>query len=228
MPDDGRPSQSLDAVVVASRPEDVPVRRPAWRRWLDGERVAAVILLVLSVVFLRMSLDLGVTEDNQAAPGAFPTLVTGALVVFSVLWLVAPRRRTADGDGVPAALAGALTSSEGVPPPSTGAAGAADGDVAASGGFASDSKPARLIFVLAWTAVTIPFTERIGMIPLLFVYLNGLLLVVARASLWKSLLGTAIGLLLAAYGAYEAGIFLPDPLGLGQFLVDTVDAILGR
>ena len=179
------------------------------RLWANAERISAIVALCLSVGLLVASLSYGLEDGNQVAPGFFPSLVSGALVLLSSNWLFIAARTDA-------------TASEDVDP-IQGLVGHLVHDLDSPGrGRVEETEPPlerrRLLLVVLWTAVTVPFVDFAGMVPVLFVYVSGLLVSVAGVRLWKAVLTTFIAVLLVAYGAYEAGIYLPDPLGIGEFL----------
>lgn len=177
-----------------------------WRRrwpWLDGEVLFAALTLLLSAYFLYQSYRLGLTNGVQAAAGTFPALVSAGLVVCSGVWLYGTllrlRRSSATTDQDPAE--DRLTESN------TGATAIAP---------KSESATWRVLFVVVWSALLLPLTEAVGMVPMLLVYLTGLFWIVARTSIWKAAIIIAVVLALFAWGAYEARIYLPDPLRIGR------------
>ncbi|MCU1410980.1 MAG: hypothetical protein JWR04_1687 [Rhodoglobus sp.] len=195
--------------------------------WLIAERIAAIVILLLALYFLSVAVSYGLNDGAQAAPGTFPALAAAALVVLSVIWLFTakPLKKDVEDETPGEEVLDHYAHQEGAAQEELAEAAAHDAD--ATGALESDSHPIRLIFVLVWSAVALPFVEVIGMIPLLFVYLTGLFVVVAQLKWWKVMIFTALTLLLAAYGAYVGGIYLPDPIGIGPFLYGIVARIFG-
>lgn len=151
-----------------------------------ADRVAAAVVLAGSALALVVSVGYGLHSGNQIGPGFFPALVSASLAVLSVIWLV---------QGNTAAR-----------PDRT--------DDASTDEAIDGPGRTRILFVVAWSAVTAAFTERLGIVPVLTVYLAGLLIMVARTRPIRSIVLSLVGTLVACYGLQALGIFLPDPFGL--------------
>lgn len=155
-----------------------------------ADRIAAAVVLVASALALVVSVGYGLRSGNQIGPGFFPALVSAMLGVLSVIWLlqgdVAVRRPVAEDDDATASTDESI----------------------------DDAGRVRILFVVVWSGLTAAFTERLGIVPVLTVYLTGLLIVVARARPIRSFVLSLVGTLVACYGLQVLGIFLPDPFGL--------------
>lgn len=152
-----------------------------------ADRVAAAVLLGGSTLALVVSVGYGLHSGNQIGPGFFPALVSALLTVLSVIWLVQGNTAASSPDRTHDASADEVIDGPG---------------------------RTRILFVVVWSGVTAAFTERLGIIPVLTVYLAGLLIVVARARPIRSIVLSLAGTLVACYGLQALGIFLPDPFGL--------------
>lgn len=196
-----------------------------WRqrhRWLNGEVVTSGVLLVASIYFFYASTRLGVSKGAQAAPGSFPALVSAGVIICSALWffglllkLRRPEERTPAPSDTPVGEVIELI-----------AEGSDDGQ--ATGTVTEESAVWRVVFVVVWSAVCLPFTETIGMAPMLLVYLTGLLTVLARANPIKVVITLIIVLLLFSWGAYEGRIYIPDPFRIGLTIHHLFIGLLGK
>ncbi len=189
----------------------------AWRRrhpWLNGDIIASTLVLVLSVYFFADSVRLGLSNGQQAAPGTFPALISAGIAICSAIWLIGALLKLRAPDEPDAA-------------PSPAVAQAEDGDNGAGDTVLSESANWRVVFLLAWSALLLPLTETIGMVPMLFVYLLGLFVVIARSAIWKSALVIGVVLLVFAWGAYEGRIYMPDPFRLGRAIHNLLSSLTG-
>jgi len=156
-----------------------------------ADRVAAGVVLVLSLIVLITAVGYGLFEDDQPGAGLYPAIAAAALIVLSLLWFV-----TGAGRSRPPG------SAEHEPDP--------EGEAAPI-----DRAGARVItLVVAWTAVPLLLMERIGYILTLTIYVGGMLVVVSRARPWVALLGAFAGAVLTAIGGDAIGIRFPDPWNL--------------
>lgn len=189
-----------------------------WRRrhpLLSGDVLFSAVLLALSAYFLYASVRLGLTNRQQAAPGTFPAVVSAGLVVCSAIWLTGALVKLRSPNEAAAAT------------PSPPAIEQRVTESGAGDSVTSETANWRVIFVIAWSALLLPLTETIGMVPMLFVYLVGLFTVIARVSILKSSTIIGVVLLLFAWGAYEGRIYLPDPLRIGRTIHDLMAGLLG-
>ncbi|MGP4019310.1 tripartite tricarboxylate transporter TctB family protein [Saccharopolyspora sp. 5N708] len=164
-----------------------------------AERIAAGVLLALSVLLLTVSLGYGFFDGNRPGPGMYPTIISSGLLVASLAWLCAGARapETRPTEAEPADDADAPIDEQ---PPIDAI------------GFR------RIAFVVAWTLIPLLLLETVGYLISLTGYVAGLLIVIGRSRIWIALPATAIGVLGTAYGANALGIVLPDPLNIIQLL----------
>lgn len=218
-------------------------KRPVSLRWLSrglmvrrmirtnrhtGDRIAAAILLAVSLVLLAMSIHYQLFQGSAPGPGLFPAIVAGILVLLSVLWLITGAGSASKSEmTVSSAHNGdrehpertavqslAATDSRS----SVGGSAATDVEESADAEMVSidEAGARRILFVIGWTAIPLVFLERIGYLLTITIYVGGLLLVIARTRPWVGLLGALVGAALTEVGADRLGITLPDPLGLLQ------------
>lgn len=156
-----------------------------------ADRIAAGVVLVLSLIVLTTAVGYGLFEDGQPGAGLYPAIVAAALIVLSLLWLVTGAGRSR-------------------PPGTTEPQPEPDGEAAPI-----DRAGAKVIaLVVAWTAVPLLLMERIGYILTLTIYVGGMLIVVSRARPWVAVLGAFVGSVLTAIGGDALGIRFPDPWNL--------------
>ncbi|MDR1388159.1 MAG: tripartite tricarboxylate transporter TctB family protein [Propionibacteriaceae bacterium] len=159
---------------------------------LVGERVAAAIFLGIALTALIISVtSYGLYNKGQPAPGLFPAVVSSALALLSLMWLVKGRPGQ-PGNG------SALTDEEeedGVE--RTTRAGAAI-----------------RVFAVIWFLVPILGLEQFGFVPAMTVYVGVMLIVITRMRWWIALPATLVVCVLVGIGADKIGIQLPDPFGL--------------
>jgi hypothetical protein len=199
--------------------------------WFNAERIGAIVLISLAAGFLAVSISYGLANGAQAAPGTFPTITASFIDVLSVIWLFTakPLPRAAGEAAGERHITDAANSPlmfDADYELDLNAAGEAGQPEA--GTLETDSHPIRLLFVLVWSLVILPFVEVLGMIPVLWIYLTGLLWLVAQLKLLKVALITAIVLVLFGIGAYAGGIYLPDPFGIDSSIYDAAAQIFGR
>lgn len=189
-----------------------------------ADRIAAGILLALSIFLLTISLGYGVYEGNRPGPGLYPAIISAALLVVSFAWLITGAGRTA------LATEPDLERPVAQPPTGQPAADGTTNDIAdaaaddAAGDPLDEQVPIdasgvrRIAFVIGWALVPLLLLESVGYLISMTVYVGGLLIVIGRSRIWITLPATALGVLATAYGANVLGIVLPDPLGVIKLL----------
>ncbi|MCI2418402.1 tripartite tricarboxylate transporter TctB family protein [Saccharopolyspora sp. K220] len=166
-----------------------------------AERIAAGVLLALSVLLLTVSLGYGFFDGNRPGPGMYPAIISGGLLLVSLTWLITGAESQAQQENATPA-----------DDPEDADAPIDEQPPIDSAGFR------RIAFVVAWTLVPLLLLETVGYLISLTVYVAGLLIFIARSRIWIALPATAVGVLGTAYGANALGIVLPDPLNIIQLL----------
>jgi hypothetical protein len=214
-----RPGPARGSGVVPRRPV-IDFRRDR------GDRIAAGVLVIVSLVLLRQSINYALfTAGHAPGPGLFPAIVSALLLLLAVLWLVT-------GAGKDREIEPANEETIGLPPVAAPGSDrpAVSGDstlLAPPGADAVETAiedadeitidaagRRRIIFVFLWTLVPLLLLDRIGYVFGITLYVAGLLIVVARTRPWVALVGSLVGAALTQVGAAKLGISLPDPLNL--------------
>lgn len=178
-------------------------------RRADGDRIAATILLLVSILLLVTSVNYHLFNGNAPGPGLFPAIISGGLLVLAVLWLI---QGAGKSNGQPIASEGPVRDDKDGQPSETSVGSSDDDAVIDRDGWR------RIGFVVVWTAIPMVLLDRAGFILAMTLYVGGLLVVVARNRPWIAVLMSAIGSLLCQIGANALGITLPDPFGLVPLL----------
>lgn len=175
-----------------------------------ADRVAAIIFLGLAVLLFSVSLGYGLFQGARPGPGLYPALITAALLVVSLVWLIT-------GAGKPGASRVVKVQESGRNQPV--AEEMFDDDDPVDEQVPIDAAGARRIaFVVGWSVLPLLLLDSVGYLLTMTLYVAGLLIVIARVRTWLALPGAALGVLVTAYGADALGIVLPDPLHLVRLL----------
>lgn len=203
-----------------------------FERRLLIERITAAVWVVISIVLVWKSIDYGLFVLGAPGPGLFPALTAGALGLTSLVWLVTggvvrEQVPATDSDEVegraPRAEAETVTDAEDV----SGTEAVADLEEAtdqdtgmAHDDTAIDRDGARLIaFCVAWSLVVILLIRPLGYILTVTLYVGGMLVVIAKVTWWRALVGSLVGAMVTYWLAGLLDIALPrDPWGLFRAL----------
>jgi Tripartite tricarboxylate transporter TctB family len=187
--------------------------RPSTRQLTASQanRIVAGVLFVFGLIVVKASFGYGLTYEGGPGPGLFPLLITIPMTALSAVWLVMgpkvdppPQEEDLAEFGQDEEISRASEDLK--------AAMEEEGAIDGRRGWS------RIAFAVLWSVVTTAMIEPLGMIIALTVYVTGLLVVIARVGFARSLVSTAVGVLLTAWGCQTLGVALPDPLGILQLM----------
>lgn len=167
-----------------------------------GESILAFIILTFSANLLASSIRYQFFI-NETTPGAglFPGIISGVLVLLSLLWLISTFTRT-KGEEI---VEHHLIDSE-------------PNELFEEMHIIDRDGQKRIGYVLAWSLALFIAFERIGVLLGISIYITGLLFSVARVKVWKAFPISLLFTILFSWGAIKIGVQLPDPFNFFRLL----------